>query len=218
MNFTQALRNLTKICSFVLVCIFAFTGCQQKTLNTHEDTKKGVFENIKFEETQTPTDYVKIEMMDGGIILIELYPHIAPITVENFKKLVSEKFYDGIIFHRVIENFVIQAGDPTGTGYYGSDETIKGEFGINGVSNNLSHTRGVISMARDSISYDSANSQFFICHGDCSASLDGQYAGFGKVIAGMDVVDKIAQTDTNSRNRPIQDQQISSARFVNITK
>ena len=217
MNFTRELRNLTKICSLALACIFLFAGCQEKTLDTHEDTSAGDIENVQFEETENPTNFVKIEMMDGGIILIELYPDIAPITVENFKKLVSKKFYDGLIFHRVIENFVIQAGDPTGTGYHGSDETIKGEFGINGFSNNLSHVPGVISMARSEV-YDSASSQFFICHGDCRESLDGRYAGFGKVIAGMDTVDKIAKTSTNGSDRPIKDQQISSIKFVNITK
>ncbi|MBQ2278819.1 MAG: peptidylprolyl isomerase, partial [Clostridia bacterium] len=133
---------------------------------------------------------VQIEMDNGGIIKLELYPDIAPITVANFEKLVKEGFYDGLIFHRVIKNFMIQGGDPTGTGMGGAKETIKGEFASNGVTNTLSHTRGVISMAR-SQKKDSASSQFFICHADAKY-LDGDYAAFGKVIEGMDVVDEIA--------------------------
>ena len=217
MNFTQALKNLTKLTAICLFVIFAFAGCAEKELPNHADTSNGVIDGVSFAETETETDTVKIEMVDGGIILIELYPDEAPITVANFKKLVSQKFYDGLIFHRVIENFVIQGGDPTGTGYHGSDETIKGEFGINGVSNNVSHVAGVISMAR-SEEYDSASSQFFICHGDCRDSLDGKYAGFGKVIAGMSTVNKIATTATNSSDRPISDQRISSIKFVETGK
>ncbi len=217
MNFTQVLKNLTKLTAICLLLIFAFVGCEEKQLPTHTDTTNGEIDGVSFKETETETDTVKIEMVDGGIILIELYPNDAPITVANFKKLVSEKFYDGIIFHRVIENFVIQGGDPTGTGYHGSDETIKGEFGINGVSNNISHVAGVISMAR-SEDPDSASSQFFICHGDCRDSLDGRYAGFGKVIAGMDTVNKIATTETDFKDKPVKDQRISSIKFVEIEK
>ena len=133
---------------------------------------------------------VQIEMSDGGIIKIELDPKAAPITCANFEKLVSEGFYDGLIFHRVIAGFMIQGGDPTGTGMGGSDENIKGEFKINGINNPLSHKRGVISMAR-SQRYNSASSQFFICHADATF-LDGQYAAFGHVVEGMEVVDRIA--------------------------
>ena len=136
---------------------------------------------------------VRIEMENGGIIDIELYPEVAPITVKNFEKLVSEGFYDGIIFHRVIEGFMIQGGDPLGMGYGGSDEKIKGEFLMNGVPNKLSHTRGVISMAR-SQDPDSASSQFFICHADATF-LDGQYAAFGKVVEGMETVDDFLKID-----------------------
>ena len=133
---------------------------------------------------------VQIEMSDGGIIKIELDPKAAPITCANFEKLVSEGFYDGLIFHRVIAGFMIQGGDPTGTGMGGSDENIKGEFAVNGIKNPLSHKRGVISMAR-SQRYNSASSQFFICHADATF-LDGQYAAFGHVVEGMEVVDRIA--------------------------
>ena len=143
---------------------------------------------------------VQIEMSDGGIIKIELDPKAAPITCANFEKLVSEGFYDGLIFHRVIAGFMIQGGDPTGTGMGGSDENIKGEFKINGINNPLSHKRGVISMAR-SQRYNSASSQFFICHADATF-LDGQYAAFGHVVEGMEVVDRIANVATDGMDRP----------------
>ena len=143
---------------------------------------------------------VQIEMSDGGIIKIELDPKAAPITCANFEKLVSEGFYDGLIFHRVIAGFMIQGGDPTGTGMGGSDENIKGEFAVNGIKNPLSHKRGVISMAR-SQRYNSASSQFFICHADATF-LDGQYAAFGHVVEGMEVVDRIANVATDGMDRP----------------
>lgn len=155
---------------------------------------------------------VEITMENGGIIRLELYPAVAPITVENFTRLADEGFYDGLIFHRVIENFMIQGGDPTGTGMGGSGKNIKGEFLVNGVQNNISHVRGVISMAR-SRSYDSASSQFFIVHQD-APHLNGQYAAFGKVIEGMDVVDAIATTKTNSDDRPLVEQVIKTIRTV----
>lgn len=147
---------------------------------------------------------VKIEMEDGGIITLRLYPQYAPITVKNFEKLVSEGFYDGLIFHRVIKGFMIQGGDPLGMGYGGSDEKIKGEFEQNGVENPISHRRGVISMAR-SQDPNSASSQFFIVHLD-SPFLDGGYAAFGEVISGMDVVDKIASCETDYRDKPVKPQ------------
>ncbi len=149
---------------------------------------------------------VKIEMENGGVIELELYPDKAPKTVANFEKLVKEGFYDGLIFHRVIKGFMIQGGDPTGTGYSGSDETIVGEFAANGIRNDLSHTRGVISMAR-SMNPNSASSQFFIVHED-STFLDGNYAAFGKVTSGMEVVDAIAETQTNSADKPLAEQKM----------
>ena len=161
---------------------------------------------------------VQIEMSDGGIIKIELNPEAAPITCANFEKLVSEGFYDGLIFHRVIAGFMIQGGDPTGTGMGGSDENIKGEFKINGIHNPLSHKRGVISMAR-SQRYNSASSQFFICHKDEGvAHLDGMYAAFGYVVYGMDVVDAIAAVETGKADKPTTDVVISSIKFVNLTE
>ncbi len=168
--------------------------------------------NTTTEEDLGETIMVQIEMENGGIIKLELYSDVAPITCENFVKLAKDGFYDGLIFHRVIKGFMIQGGDPTGTGMGGSDENIKGEFKVNGVDNNLSHKRGVISMAR-SRSYDSASSQFFICHED-APHLDGQYAAFGKVIEGMEVVDEIAEIKTDYNDRPMVDMVMKSVTVV----
>ena len=155
-------------------------------------------------ETKEEYTYVQIEMEDGGKIVLELYPETAPITVANFVKLVKDGFYDGLIFHRVIEGFMIQGGDPEGTGLGGSPDTIYGEFSANGFDNPLKHERGVISMARKSTPMDSASSQFFIVH-STSPHLDGQYAAFGRVVSGMGVVDAIAAVDTNSNDKPYED-------------
>ncbi|MBQ8883717.1 MAG: peptidylprolyl isomerase [Oscillospiraceae bacterium] len=151
---------------------------------------------------------IVIEMENGKKIKLELYPDAAPITVKNFEKLVSEKFYDGLIFHRVIEGFMIQGGDPEGTGMGGAKEKIKGEFAINGVHNPIKHTRGVISMARSQMP-NSASSQFFIMHKD-APHLDGHYAAFGKVVEGIEVVDEIATTDTDWSDRPLTEQKIKT--------
>ncbi len=147
---------------------------------------------------------VTIKMSTGDIMKLELYPDIAPKTVENFLSLVSKGFYDGLIFHRVINGFMIQGGDPEGTGMGGPGYSIPGEFSQNGFENNLKHTEGVISMAR-SMDPNSAGSQFFIMH-KTSPHLDGSYAAFGKVIEGLDVVDKIATVKTDWSDRPIEDQ------------
>ena len=144
-----------------------------------------------------------IEMENGKTMTLELYPEKAPITVANFEKLAGSGFYDGLIFHRVIDGFMIQGGDPTGTGMGGPGWQIKGEFSSNGVKNDLKHTRGVISMAR-SRHPDSAGSQFFIMHKD-APHLDGQYAAFGKVIEGMDVVDEIAARRVDMLDKPFDD-------------
>lgn len=146
---------------------------------------------------------VVIEMENGGKIKLELYPDKAPITVENFTKLVKDGFYDGLIFHRVIKDFMIQGGDPQGTGMGGAKDKIKGEFLMNGVPNDLRHERGVISMARAQ-NPNSASSQFFIVHKD-SFFLDGQYAAFGRVVEGMDTVDEIANVKTDFSDRPLND-------------
>ena len=152
---------------------------------------------------------VTFMMENGDVIKAELYPDIAPNTVNNFISLIKKGFYDGLIFHRVIKNFMIQGGDPQGTGMGGPGYAIKGEFNLNGFKNDLKHERGVLSMAR-SFMPDSAGSQFFIMHKD-SPHLDGQYAGFGKVIEGMDVVDKIAETKTDRQDRPKEDVRIKKA-------
>ncbi len=184
--------------------------------NCSKTVKESEVDKINYSETEEITNNVKIEMANGDKMLLELYPDIAPITVANFKKLVSEKFYDGLTFHRIVKNFMIQGGDPEGTGSGGSEETIKGEFKVNGVDNNLSHERGVISMARNNISYDSASSQFFICHADV-ISLDGNYAAFGKLIAGYDTLDKLANVQVNDET-PINPPVIKNIRFVTINE
>ena len=155
---------------------------------------------------------VIIEMENGKQIKLELYPEKAPQTVENFKKLVQQGFYDGLIFHRVIRGFMIQGGDPEGTGMGGPGYTIKGEFLANGVPNDLRHTRGVISMARAS-DPNSAGSQFFIMHAD-APHLDGQYAAFGRVVEGMDVVDEIAAAPVDYTDRPRQDQRMKKVTWL----
>lgn len=153
-------------------------------------------------ETEVNGDYLSgkvnalISVKKYGDIELELDADTAPITVTNFVKLVNEKFYDGLTFHRIMKDFMIQGGDPKADGTGGSDENIKGEFAANGIENNISHVRGVISMARGSNNMDSASSQFFIVQAD-STYLDGQYAAFGHVTKGMDVVDKIANTVKN---------------------
>ena len=149
---------------------------------------------------------VIIEMENGKKITLELYPEHAPETVKNFEELVAKGFYDGLIFHRVIEGFMIQGGDPQGTGMGGSGKNIKGEFLANGFPNTLKHERGVISMARSQMP-NSASSQFFIMHKD-APHLDGHYAAFGKVVEGIEVVDEIATCDTDFSDRPIEDQRI----------
>lgn len=149
---------------------------------------------------------VTIEMENGDIMKAELYPEIAPNTVNNFISLIKKGYYDGIIFHRVIRGFMIQGGDPQGTGVGGPGYSIKGEFSGNGFQNDLKHTKGVLSMARTMIP-DTAGSQFFIMH-ETSPHLDGQYAGFGKVIEGIEVIDKIASVATDYMDKPLEEQKM----------
>lgn len=158
------------------------------------------------QNTQNPI--VTFTMENGDVIKAELYPDIAPVSVNNFISLINNKFYDGLIFHRVIKGFMIQGGDPEGTGMGGPGYSIRGEFRQNGFDNNLKHTAGVLSMAR-SMHPDSAGSQFFIMHRD-SPHLDGAYAAFGKVIEGMDAVNRIAETATDYSDRPLEDQVMQS--------
>ena len=183
MNNKNFLRVLALVLCTVLMTL-SFTACGGNPAKDMDDVV-----------------YVEIDMQSGDYIKLELYTTIAPITVSNFVELCNKGFYDGLIFHRVISGFMIQGGDPTGTGMGGSDKSIKGEFNNNGVINSLSHKRGVISMARNSISMDSASSQFFICHADATF-LDGQYAAFGHVVEGMEVVDRIASVQTDGMDRP----------------
>ncbi len=149
---------------------------------------------------------VTIEMEDGSVMKAELYPEIAPNTVNNFISLIKKGFYDGVIFHRVINGFMLQGGDPDGNGTGGPDYSIKGEFSSNGFKNDLKHEPGVLSMARTMMP-NSAGSQFFIMH-KTSPHLDGEYAAFGKVTEGMDVVEKIATVETDFRDKPLKDQKM----------
>ena len=151
---------------------------------------------------------VTFTMENGDVMKAERYPDLAPVSVNNFINLIQKNFYDGLIFHRVIRGFMIQGGDPQGTGMGGPGYSIKGEFAANGFQNDLKHTEGVLSMAR-SMMPDSAGSQFFIMHKN-APHLDGSYAAFGKIIEGMDVVNKIAETPTDYSDRPLEDQKIAT--------
>lgn len=155
---------------------------------------------------------IEIVMENGGVIKAELYPEVAPITVENFKKLIEQDFFAGLVFHRVIKGFMIQGGGFDAVGGHKEAESIKGEFSGNGVKNDLKHTRGVLSMARTMFP-NSASSQFFIMHQD-APHLDGQYAAFGKVTEGMDIVDEIAECQTDFSDKPIVPQVIKTIRFA----
>lgn len=216
--------------SFLLVLavlVMGLSACGGSKSDTTSETKatKAPKATETAEATKKPesktTDtkgkhHAKIKVKDYGTIEVELDGDTAPITVANFIKLVNEKFYDGLTFHRIMSGFMIQGGDPLGNGTGGSDETIKGEFSSNGVENNISHKRGVISMARSS-DQDSASSQFFIMHQD-STYLDGEYAAFGKVTKGMKVVDKICEdatpTDGNGTIEKADQPVIESIRMV----
>lgn len=217
------MKNIKRIfCSLLIVFVlFLTSACGDVDLTT------GDIEGYHFEETTDVTNYVKIVTNKDKVILLELYPDIAPETVANFQKLVSEKFYDNLIFHRVIADFMIQGGDPKGNGTGGSDETIKGEFKENGFDNILKHEEGVISMARSDDNnpdttddLNSASSQFFICvnNNENLSYLDGNYAAFGKVIAGYDTVEEISKVTTDSYDKPINTQRMETVRFVNISE
>ena len=173
---------MKKISVALLVLLIFITGCSIKDLFVKENES---------EELMSGKVNVSIDVKNYGVIKLELDADVAPITVTNFVNLAKEHFYDGLTFHRIMEGFMIQGGDPEHNGTGGSEKTIKGEFSSNGVENNISHVRGVISMGRRSNDNDSASSQFFIVHQD-STFLDGNYAAFGKVTEGMEIVDKIA--------------------------
>ena len=211
----------------VLLCIFlapkapepTVTEAPEKTVDmTQVQAQIDSMQVSDFTESDTPTDYVKISIQDHGELVIRLCPETAPITVQNFKDLTAEHFYDGLTFHRVYPGFMIQGGDPDGNGNGGSGTDIKGEFSKNGVQNDLSHIRGVISMAR-ATPYDSASSQFFICHADARSSLDGNYAAFGYVVAGLSAVDSVCEVELEMNSRgelshPVTPVIITSAVFV----
>ena len=197
---------------FTLVLALLLSGCANvkqtsgdgNNLSNNEQELKYPFEIIESKEIIE----AEIILDNGNTIKLELYPEIAPITVSNFKYLADEKFYDGLIFHRVIEGFMIQGGCPNGIGNGGPNYRIKGEFLANGVENDLEHTRGVISMARSSAN-DSAGSQFFIMHND-APHLDGQYAAFGRVTEGIEFVDEIATCETDANDKPLKDIKIKT--------
>ena len=195
----KIIRNLITAVVATTLCLTGCSSAGTADKNTDSDKSTQTASGSAIQGNLSGKHHVKITVKDYGTIEVELDADQAPITVTNFAKLVKEGFYDGLTFHRIISGFMIQGGDPEGTGMGGSDETIKGEFSSNGVENSIKHTRGTISMAR-SQDPDSASSQFFIVQSD-STFLDGDYAAFGKVTEGMDIVDEICKnanpTDDN---------------------
>lgn len=200
-------KNVIFIVSIIVIIILLFV------INILVNDKK---EKNDMKDLLTGKHYVEMKVKDYGTIELELDSDVAPITVTNFINLVNSKFYDGLTFHRIIDGFMIQGGDPLGNGTGGSSKTIKGEFSENGVKNSISHVRGVISMARSS-DYNSASSQFFIVQKD-TTSLDGQYAAFGKVISGMDVVDKIAKVKVEDDNGTVSKENQPVIESIRVTQ
>lgn len=196
------MRKIIKLSSLLL----AFTLLLGLTLS---GCRSGDGDPVTPSNPDNPVATIVVKGM--GVIIAELYPDVAPETVKNFISLANSGFYDGLTFHRVISGFMIQGGDPNGNGSGGPGYCIKGEFTVNGFENNLSHTRGILSMARRSRPFDSAGSQFFIMHQDYT-SLDRQYAAFGMVLDGMNVVDKIAAVSTDRNDKPLKDVIIKSIR------
>lgn len=225
--------KLQKIAGLLALVLLLASFCSLVGCEKEEEkiaVEKLVIEG--YEVTDEVTDYVRLNITftnadgkaDSGVMILRLRPDYAPITVANFQKLVSEGFYDGLTFHRVAKSFVIQGGDPEGNGSGGSDEEIKGEFSANGVENPMMHTRGTISMARNSASMDSASSQFFIVTQTSSTnsqSLDGNYAAFGRVVFGYDTLDALASVEVDepgsSMAKPVHPITIVSAVFVKKT-
>ena len=207
------MKKIIKIFALMAAIMLIVCSCSEATTTSKTDgdetqiqsTQSAKTEKVNSDASVSDGDnLVKFTMENGGSFIIELYPQFAPETVKNFKELVISGFYDGLTFHRVVEGFMAQGGDPEGTGYGGSEKTITGEFALNGfASNTLSHTRGVVSMARSS-NYDSASSQFFICYDDASF-LDGEYAAFGKVIEGMEVVDAFLEIERRYNGGELSD-------------
>ena len=232
---TKATVRIISLIMVLSLSAFCFAGCVEvdkshvygsssststtKTTTTKDNNTESSTESETETTTETgdgQTPYAIIDIKNYGKITVKLYPKSAPITVENFINLVNSKFYDGLTFHRIMEGFMMQGGDPNGNGTGGSEKNIKGEFTANGVNNTLSHTRGAISMAR-ATPYDSGSSQFFIVHKDASASLDGQYACFGYVTEGIEVVDKVCESakpiDNNGTIPKAQQPVINSIRI-----
>ena len=201
---------LAALLTLSLACAGKTGEASAEAAKTNETTGADPDQTKEDTEVDKTHPIATITMKDGGVIELELYPETAPESVKNFISLANAGFYDGLIFHRVITGFMIQGGDPDGRGTGGPGYSIKGEFAANGVKNDISHVRGVLSMARAQ-HYDSAGSQFFIMHED-GTYLDGQYAAFGRVISGMDVVDAIAKTTTDSRDKPYKDQIMETVR------
>ena len=205
-------KNILLICSIFIIGLFALIGCgnssttEQGKENTEKTQEKSEQET---KETNENLPIVTMKIKDYGTIELELYPEVAPNTVNNFISLANSGFYDGLTFHRVIKGFMIQGGDPDGVGTGGPGYSIVGEFTSNGFANSLKHTKGVISMARYPDNPNSAGSQFFITSADAS-HLDGDYAAFGKVISGIEVVEKIENVKTDSNDKPEQDVVIES--------
>lgn len=213
------MKKLKKIIAVTLALSLCLCGCgKAETSETTEEGKAGDSQaEVEVEEDLLTGQYnIEIDVKDYGVIKATLDADVAPITVTNFVNLVKEGFYDGLTFHRIISGFMIQGGDPLGDGNGGSDKNIKGEFAENGVENNLSHTRGVLSMAR-AVDNDSASSQFFIMHADYPA-LDGKYAAFGQVTEGMEVVDaicdKVVPQDDNGTTLKEDQPVINSIKLV----
>lgn len=201
------MKKIKVILITFLMCIL--TGCGEKEVLESVQELEGQ----KYQITNKETNNVILELTDERKIILELYPDVAPITVKNFKKLVKEDFYDNIIFHRVVKDFVIQAGDGTSSGK--KAQTIKGEFESNGVKNDLKHERGVLSMARTSVDKNSASSQFFIMLEE-NANLDGDYAAFGRVLKGLDTVDSIGKVMVDKNDKPLKDITIKRMEFVKL--
>ena len=207
------MKKIIALLTLVCLCLCLFAGCKDKTFTSADDGSTPATQPAENAnpETVSGKHHVEIEIEGYGTIALELDADIAPITVANFLSLAQSGFYDGLTFHRIMEGFMMQGGDPNGNGSGGSSTRIKGEFAANGVANNISHVRGVISMAR-ATPYDSASSQFFICHQD-ALFLDGQYAAFGYVTEGMDVVDAICEYSSsvvidNNGTIPAEDQPV----------
>ena len=200
-------KNVIFVVSIIVIIVLLLV------INILVNDKK---EKNDMKDLLTGKHYVEMKVKDYGTIELELDSDVAPITVTNFINLVNSKFYDGLTFHRIIDGFMIQGGDPLGNGTGGSSKTIKGEFSENGVKNSISHVRGVISMARSS-DYNSASSQFFIVQKD-TTSLDGQYAAFGKVISGMDVVDKIAKVKVEDDNGTVSKENPPVIESIRVTQ